>query len=317
MNAAAATMHYRPPEDDNPFAGMTSPLVGSVLLHLSVLLLGIVTLPYLTPPAIVMPSSVTVEMVDITEIAQTDFVAPPNKPEEVSEEMPEKTPDPVYNNEETPPVLETPKEPEIAEEVPAPPVEKPEPQEQIPLPEDVTPAPIPKTKPKPPKPKPVVEKTQEKPKEKPAEKPKRDLSSLLKDISPDEKKDRTLDQILAESTSKSSKPSQIAQLGTAITASEIDAIKRGIQPCWNIDPGAEGIQNMKVTVRVHVGPDFVVQRVEILDGGLYGNDPKFNSFASSARNALLNPQCSRLNIPPDKYEQFKVFRATFDPRGMI
>ncbi len=297
MNAAVATMHYRPPEDDNPFAGMTSPLVGSVLLHLSVLLLGIVTLPYLSPPPIIMPSAVTVEMVDITEIAQTDFMAPPNKPEEVSEETPTTTPEPVYNNEETPPVLETPKEPEITEEVPAPPVEKVEPQEQIPLPEDIVPAPIPKTKPKP-------------------TKPKRDITSLLKGF-PLENKEKTLDQLLDESTSKSSKPSQIATLGTEITASEIDAIKRGIQPCWNIDPGAEGIQNMKVTLRVHVGPDFVVKRVEILDGGLYGSDLKFNSFASSARNALLNPQCSRLNIPPDKYEQFKVFRATFDPRGMI
>ncbi|MCB1839901.1 MAG: cell envelope integrity protein TolA [Rhodospirillales bacterium] len=314
MNAAVMT--YRPHEDDSPFAGMKAPLITSVSLHALIFLLGLVTLPFLAPSPLVMPQAVTVEMVDISEIAQTDFMAPPNKPDEASEELPEKAPDPVYNSEEAPPVLETPKEPEIAE-VPPPPVEKPQPpQEQVAMPEDVKPAPIPKTKPKPP-PKPA-EQAQEKPKDKPEKPtPQRDLSSVLKDITPDAKKDRTLDQILSESTSKSSKPSQIAPLGSAITASEIDAIKRGIQPCWVVDAGAQNAQNMQVSLRVYVGPDLVVTRVDILDTMRYAGDPIFKSFAESARRALTNPRCSKLNIPPDKYEQFKVFKATFDPRGMI
>jgi hypothetical protein len=38
VNAAVATMHYRPPEEDHPFAGMTSPLVGSMILSFALLL---------------------------------------------------------------------------------------------------------------------------------------------------------------------------------------------------------------------------------------------------------------------------------------
>lgn len=315
---AATLGTYRPHEDDNPMAGMTWPFIVSVLLHLSVLAIGLVSLPYLTPP-LVMPTAVTVEMVDITEIAQTDNMAPLNEPKEVSEEKPETTPEKVYNREEAPPVLETPKEPEIQEAPP--PVENPEPpapepERVVPL-EEAKPAPIPKVKPKPPKPKPQPPKAEEKPKADEKAKPTRDFNSLLKDITPDDKKEKTLDQLLNESTSQGSRPSQIAAAGTQITASEIDAIRRGIEPCWNIDAGAQDARDMRATLRVHVGPDFVVTRVEILDTARYGSDPVFRTFAESARRALMNPQCSRLNIPPDKYEQFKVFRATFDPRGMI
>lgn len=317
MNAAAVGT-YRPHEDDNPFAGMKTPVVMSFGLHILVFTLGLVSLPFLSPPPILMPTAVTVEMVEITEIAQTDNLAAPNKPEKVSEDKPETTQEKVYNKEEAPPpVLETPKEPEI-EDVPPPPVEKPEP-EQLTLPEDVKPAPVPKTKPKPPKPKPEPKKAEDKPKDKPKaeEKPARDFNSLLKDITPDDQKDKTLDQILNESTSQSSKPSQIAQLGDRITASEIDAIRRGIEPCWVVDAGVQDAQNMQVSLRVHVGPDLIVKQVDILDTMRYSSDPIFKSFAESARRALTNPRCSRLNIPAGKYEQFKVFRVTFDPRGMI
>lgn len=320
MNAAAVGT-YRPHEDDNPFSGMKTPFVVSCGLHVLVFTLGLISLPFLSPSPIIMPTAITVEMVDIAEIAQTDFMAAPNKPEKASEEQPQTTPEPVYNREETPPpILETPKEPEI-EDVPPPPVERPEP-EKLTVPEDAASAPVPKTKPKPPaKPKPEAKKPEEKPKDKPKEKAEaksaRDFNSLLKDITPDDKKDKTLDQILNESTSEASKPSQIASPGDRITASEIDAIRRGIEPCWVVDAGARDAQNMQVTVRVHVGPDFVVTQVEIMDTLRYSADPIFKSFAESARRALTNPRCSKLNIPPGKYEQFKVFRATFDPRGMI
>lgn len=319
MNAAATMgSNYRQYEEESFFAGMKTPLTFSLVLHVLVFFLGLVSLPFLAPAPIIMPSAVTIEMVDISEIAMADNLAAPNKPEDVSEEKPETTQEPVYNKEEAP-VLETPKEPEI-EEVPPPPLEKPEPPkpepEAVSMPEDVKPAPVPKIKPKPPKPKPEPKKVEEKPKkEKVEEKPKRDINSLLKDITPDDKKEKTLDQLLNESTSQSSKPSQIAAAGDRITASEIDAIRRGIEPCWFVDPGVENARDMRVTLRVHVGPDFIVKNVEIIESGR--SDPMFRSFAEAASRALTNPRCSRLNIPPDKYDQFQVFRVTFDPSGMI
>ena len=39
--------------------------------------------------------------------------------------------------------------------------------------------------------------------------------------------------------------------------------------------------------------------------------------AEAARRALLNPNCNKLRLPEDKYEQWKTFIIQFDPKDML
>ena len=48
----------------------------------------------------------------------------------------------------------------------------------------------------------------------------------------------------------------------------------------------------------------------------YGNS-FFRAAADSARRALLNPRCSPLKLPLDKYAQWQIFTITFDPKDVV
>ncbi len=297
---------------------MKLPFILSIVLHVGVFALVTVSIPFVTKDLEIMPQAVTVEMVDISEYSQTDVLAPPTEPkEEVTEEQPPKQEDPVYNNQD----LVTPQAPDIEEIVPAPP-EKTEIVEEVPAPPEAVPPPAspPKRKPKPPAPKVEMKKPEtkpEKPPEKVQETPQRDITSILNDITPD-KNEKSVSDIIQETTKQATAaPSQIAPIGAELTRSEKDALNRGVSPCWVVDAGAKGAENLKVKLRVHIDPSMTVRKVEIMERVRYQSDPQFKAAADSARRALMNPRCSKLNLPPAKYEQWKTFIYNFDPKGMI
>ena len=313
MNALAAKRY----DPQAQLYSMKLPFVVSIALHVGVFILVTISIPFVTKDLEITPQAVTVEMVDISEYSRTDVLAPPTEPkEEVTEEQPPKQEDPVYNNQE----LVTPQAPDIEEIVPAPPekteiVETPAPPEAVPPP--VSP---PKRKPKPPAPKVEMKKPEtkpDKPPEKVQETPKRDITSILNDITPD-KNEKSVTDIIQETTKQATPaPSQIAPIGAELTRSEKDALNRGVSPCWVVDAGAKGAENLKVKLRVHIDPSMTVRNVEIMERVRYQSDPQFKAAADSARRALMNPRCSKLNLPPAKYEQWKTFIYNFDPKGMI
>lgn len=319
MNAAVIYSRYH---DESGLSDMKVPFIISVIFHLTILLLLSLSLPYITEKNEIIPQAVTVEMVDIADISRSDFIAPPNQVEKDAKEEAVKPKEKTYNNDEvTPPDLAVPQPPQRnvdeQEEVPALP-SLPEKREEV---EDAAPkfAPKPHRKPKPPRK--MLVKSEKKPKEKPkkkeAKKPVRDFSSVLKDITPDEKDDNSISELIDKTISEVPKRSQIADFSNVMTQSEIDMLNSGVSPCWVVDAGAKNARNMKVSLRVYVAPDMRVQRVEILDKERYRRDPEFRSFAESARRALRNPRCSKLRLPPEKYQQWKVFKYIFDPSGMI
>ncbi|MGB1548700.1 MAG: cell envelope integrity protein TolA, partial [Alphaproteobacteria bacterium] len=99
--------------------------------------------------------------------------------------------------------------------------------------------------------------------------------------------------------------------------SELDAIRSQISRCWNVPVGAKDAENLVVDIRVHVNPDGTIREARILDTDRMQRDSFFRTAAESAYRAVVNPRCSPLRLPPEKYEQWKTFTLSFNPKEMF
>ena len=100
-----------------------------------------------------------------------------------------------------------------------------------------------------------------------------------------------------------------------LSISETDAIAARLRQCWNLDPGAMGIEEMVVEIRAYLNRDGTVREVEILDRARYNADVYFRSVADSARRAVYI--CQPYAVLPqkygDKYDVWKTMLLRFDP----
>lgn len=276
-------------------------LLKSVIFHVAIIVVMTIGVVFTPARDIVLPPPMTVEFATVAELTQTTTPVekpPVKKPEE--EKPPQKTEEPPK-----PPPAATNK----SEEPAPPPVEKPKEKEPAPPPEqeaEVKPAPKPepvkeekpKEEPKPETNKKAAEKQPEteKPKEpetpkeepKPAE-PQRDFGSVLKNLAdtqpqPEPVTENIADKVLAEM-------GQNAPLGSQMTVSELDALRRQLESCWNVPIGARDAQNMVVDVNIIVGPDKVVKQASIVEKARYNNDTFFRAMADSAIRAVYAPAC--------------------------
>lgn len=279
---------------------LRGPLVFSVLFHILVVASFMIGLPIINPPPEIY-QPISVELVQIDKITQTNKVAPP--PKKVDETKPEQKPP---ENKLSPPEV---KEPPKAEEVPKPPepkVEKePEPKKEEPKPKP--PEEKPKEKPKPPEPK--KEEVKDEPKQ------EEDFNSLLKNLAP--ATEESIEPSETKTEENATQQSALANLSDRLTMSEEDALRRQLGQCWNIPAGAKYAEELVVEVRVIVNPDKTVQQTTILDQGRYNRDPVFRAAADAARRAFQNPLCIPLELPDDGYQQWKTMTIRFDPREML
>ena len=204
-------------------------------------------------------------------------------------------------------------------------VEKPEEQQKPPAP---PPAPAPKAQTAPPTPPKAEEKVEAVPLPKPAEKPKPpqevkpkedNFSKLLKDVAklkpqevaktPDTKSDTKQPAVEQKSLAPT--------LSTRLTISEEDALRRQISQCWLAPIGARDAQNLVVEILIDVNPDRTVQQATIVDQSRVATDGFYRAAAEAALRAVRNPKCSPLELPADKYDEWKRIDFTFDPRDML
>lgn len=225
----------------------------------------------------------------------------------------------VVEDEETeqlpPPQPEEKKNPEIKKEAPKPDVKKETPKPSKPPEPLKEEKPLKKEKPKKVKakrparrpllPKSFGKKVHKKEKKTKKSDARRDFSSVLKDLKP------------ADAASSGGHQGA-AKLGPALTVSQIDVLRRHVGQFWNLPAGARNAESLIVRVRVWVTSDRRVERVQILDAASGGAaDPFWQIAAESARRALLHPRCSPLPLPPNRYEDWKVFTMTFNPKEML
>ncbi len=317
---------------------MKKELLVSIALHIIVvLLLTFGRLPYrgLKDEEILVP----IEMVSVGDITQS------NKPLSTAIKVDDPKPQPPKAPEEAPkkpesqttPVPQPPKSdgivkeknPEKDEKEDA---EKEEPEEELmeedeveeeeeEEPEEI----IPEEKPKEPeKPK---EKAKPKEKEKPKPKPKADkkdekkqkklkAQDILKNLVSSKASPSAKSEDSKEEDVTSSEDSDDLPKGDEMTMTELDAVKQQLARCWKVDVGAKGIDDLKIPLHIQFNRDLTIRQVSVIDRDRYQSDPFYQAAARRAINALHAPECTPLKLPLRKYEQWKDFKVTFDPKQM-
>jgi len=283
---------------------MRGAVLTSIVFHAIVIIMGIVGLPFLRTPPVIIDDPISVEVVDIADIRQTNKppVKAPPKPEPEKKETPpekkvEKPPAPPKVDVKEPPKAVPPKPPEPKKEI----TKKPEPK--------VPPPPTEKLKepePKPPEPKEdVKEEVQQ----------QEDFSSLLKNLQDSEPEVDTA--AVNPDAETPPEPSPLAAFGQRMTMSEMDALRRQLSQCWSIQAGARYAEDLIVEIKLSVNPDRTVRSATIVDQGRYNRDGFFRAAADSAMRAVRSPMCNPLHLPEGKYHMWKDIVAVFDPRDML
>lgn len=220
--------------------------------------------------------------------------------------------------EDTPPPIEDKPQPAPkALEQPKPNVEKAEITEEAPV-ERIKPTePI-----KPEQPKKVAEKPTEKPK--PKKTPKKEVKK--EDVEKPDKKETTTGFASVLKNLADTQPVDTTRDGPTltqsptidrVTAGELGAFQQQIYGCWNLLPGAASADSLAVVLTLSVNKDRTVNSVKVVDENRYKTDGVFKAAADNAMRALRHPDCTPLDLPIYKYDQWKTITLNFDPQGMF
>lgn len=187
--------------------------------------------------------------------------------------------------------------------------------------------PVPDSKPKP-KPKPQPDnKPKDTKKAKPEEKTALQssaLKSLMQEI------DNTKNLDIGETTQSAmiKEGTQVNNMGieggssngsylSDLTITETDAIASLLRQNWNLDPGAIGVENMRVEIRVYLNREGSIKKIEFLDMSRFNSDPSYRSVAESAQRAIIATQQAFKDVFAGKYsgnyDSWSTLRLNFDP----
>ncbi len=109
----------------------------------------------------------------------------------------------------------------------------------------------------------------------------------------------------------------VDELAPVVTASEIDAVRAKIRPCWSVQAGAKGAKDLIVDIDMELSADGTVIKADIVDKRRMANDPYYNIAAESAQRAVLDPKCNPLPLPKGKHDQWKNLTMSFNPKDMF
>ena len=102
-----------------------------------------------------------------------------------------------------------------------------------------------------------------------------------------------------------------------LTLSEEDALKAQIFGCWSIPLGLPYNENLLVRIKLQLKPDGTIIRSEILDHARM-NKPGQGFYKVLAESALRAIKlCQPLRVPSSGYEKWKDLQLNFDAREML
>ena len=149
---------------------------------------------------------------------------------------------------------------------------------------------------------------------KPKPKPEEDFSiaSMLKDLR-NEKSNNIPEENIEEEDKNNSKNTENNE-SMILSISEIDLLRQQLSSCWNAPAGAEIERGMKVSISAKVRQNMRVfeNSVRIVDTNISKSNPFYGPITDSAMRTLLNPECTPLKLPINKYKLWKNLTITFD-----
>ena len=267
---------------------MPQNLILSFFFHLSVILIAVVTLPFVAKKPIDLPPLVSVELIQITDKTNIPF-AP--KAEKLIDKIKKE------------------KEKLVSEQAPPKKVKKEKP-DAIPLPDQE----IEKVK--------KIEKDKQNPKidenkaKQVSEFEKKELfdpnniAALI-----DKSKENFAETNVKKDDVTQSQDESMKLSG--LTLSEEDALKAQIFGCWSIPLGLPYNENLLVRIKLKLKPDGTVVKSEILDHARM-NKPGQGFYKVLAESALRAVKlCQPLRVPTTGYERWKELQLNFDAREML
>jgi len=283
----------------------SSSIAISSALHISLVVLTALSLPFLSKKPIDLPPIVSVELIQIAEETNVPF-AP--KAKKIIEKVKEKEKKLV--SEQAPPKkVKKSKTKTVVTEKKIKKIEKQNP-EAVPMPEK-------KVK--------KIE-TKEEKKQNPEK-----VDNEVKQVSEFEKKDLFDPNNIAALIDKSKEETaeivktnndvtqdQVRNVeNSKLTLSEEDALKAQIFGCWSIPLGLPYDENLLVRIKLKLKPDGSVTKTEILDHARM-NKPGQGFYKVLAESALRAVRlCQPLRVPSSGYERWKELQLNFDAREML
>ena len=124
----------------------------------------------------------------------------------------------------------------------------------------------------------------------------------------------------SETTKKTDKITQDQQKSIesiGLSLSEEDALKAQIFGCWSIPLGLPYNENLLVRIKLQLNPDGTISQSEILDHARM-NKPGQGFYKVLAESALRAIKlCQPLRVPTTGYERWKELQLNFDAREML
>ncbi len=145
-------------------------------------------------------------------------------------------------------------------------------------------------------------------------KPEKDfnIASMLKDLRNEKSNNVKQNDIVEEEAKQSGEEDKNENM--ILSISEIDLLRQQLSSCWIAPAGAIIERGMKVTISAKVRQNMKVfqNSVRIVDTNISKSNTFYGPITDSAMRTLLNPECTPLKLPEDKYNLWKNLTITFD-----
>ena len=266
---------------------MNRSILVSSVLHLIVIMITAISLPFLAKKPIDLPPIVSIELIQITEKTNIPFAPKAKKTIEKIKE----------------------KEKLVSEQAPPKKVKKIKP-DAIPMPED--------------KVKKVEKKKEDKQNPEKIDNEVKQVSEFeKKELFDPNNIAALIDKSKIESAETLNKTDKVTQdqdrniQSAGLTLSEEDALKAQIFGCWSIPLGLPYNENLLVRIKLQLKPDGTIIKSEILDHAIM-NKPGQGFYKVLAESALRAIKlCQPLRVPTTGYERWKDLQLNFDAREML
>ena len=284
---------------------MNRSIIISSVLHLLLILITAMSLPFLAKKPLDIPPIVSVELIQIAEKTNIPFAPKAKKIIEKIKEKEKKL---------------------VSEQAPPKKVKKTKTKTVVSVDQNE------KIDTKSPEAVPLPEKTMKKIETKKENKQNPDkLDEEVKQVSEFEKKEfvdldniaKLIDKAKVESAEIVKKNNNITQdqnrddKNIGLTLSEEDALKAQIFGCWSIPLGLPYNEDLLVRIKLMLEPDGSVVKTEILDHARM-NKPGQAFYKVLAESALRAVKlCQPLRVPTSGYERWKELQLNFDAREML